>query len=447
MNINNTAIGVALSLLIVLMQACTTSREYPTKIGEQPLTERTAYFSPLAGKQLGKARRVELISINEEGIDIYNNKEITIPSGEESKIKFLVEWSNGFEQEGEIAFEAKPDATYKLSVYELDETEREDLSKRASSANDTFGGAMAEGMGMGLIIALSPLIVVTSPVWYPVGKALEGDSSKLPFSSCCFAWIEVDDGQVESGAKPQKLVKYERLEVLAEKGGPKEQYNLFKLDPSYETLIWLCRAADQGLPDAREELGWLYFNGSATHAGFDDYIISADLTRACLWLHLAGEIVITGQKHRTDILEDSVPYDTNELIRTEKAMTEDELQKAKELISAWEPGQCCRDISMYLVNNCTNNTDISKLCKLADQGDFSARDRLGQIYFLGSRNRPTDLPRSYMWYHLAAKVYEPALSTGEGTQEACDAMAPEQHDTVVKLLEEWEPGWCERNLP
>ena len=80
----------------------------------------------------------------------------------------------------------------------------------------------------------------------------------------------------------------------------------------------------------------------------------------------------------------------------------------------------------------------------ADYGDFSARDELGRAYFFGLKGVNPNLPRAYMWYHLAASVYKPP-SVGY-QQSRCDAMTPEQRSKAVKLLEEWKPGKCEQDL-
>lgn len=86
------------------------------------------------------------------------------------------------------------------------------------------------------------------------------------------------------------------------------------------------------------------------------------------------------------------------------------------------------------------------LCKAADYGDFSARDELGRTYFFGLNGVNPNLPRAYMWYHLAAIVYTLTSSFIDYQQSRCYAMTPEQRSAAVKYLNEWKPGLCQQNL-
>jgi hypothetical protein len=213
-----------------------------------------------------------------------------------------------------------------------------------------------------------------------------------------------------------------------------------------KNLVWLCQAADQGHTNARIELGKLYFYGSDQYHGYANIHIPADLSRSCMWFHLAGQAQITEQPDIQAAELTSAPYNSNEVERTAKVMSAHEIDEAEKLVLAWKPGQCDRDFSLFMVTEYAKDPALAKLCTAADQGDFSSRDELGRIYFLGSRGVKPDLPRAYMWYHLAAKVYVPPTLTGGRMQTLCDAMTPEQRSKAVKLLEEWKPGKCEQYL-
>ncbi len=89
---------------------------------------------------------------------------------------------------------------------------------------------------------------------------------------------------------------------------------------------------------------------------------------------------------------------------------------------------------------------MAELCTAADKGSFPARDKLGQIYYFGSKGVEPDLSRAYMWYYLAAKVYMPPGLDDRIIRTRCDAMTPEQRSIAIKHLEEWNPGRCEQDL-
>lgn len=235
----------------------------------------------------------------------------------------------------------------------------------------------------------------------------------------------------------EQAEKLKALKVLlerAEQGEMDAQWRLYSEQPNEDNLVWLCRAADLGNAGARYELGNLYVYGSDNYRRFENVHIKRDLSRSCMWFHLAGHAHITDQAGTKDVGLISVPYESPEVERTANVMTARELEEAEKLILAWEPGQCERD------------TSLSMLCTAADQGGFSARDKLGWIYFFGSEGVEADLPRAYMWYRLAANVYLPAGVTKGDMQIQCDSMTPEQRSFAVKLLEEWEPGTCEEDL-
>ena len=112
--------------------------------------------------------------IGSQGLD-----EISIPVGKNT-IKYSVEWSNGFAQENEITIQAVAGREYRLSAYELNDTESENIK--------TYDPADPILSEIGTVLLL-PVIVVTTPIWYFMLKSEEYDEHRLPFVDCCFVWV------------------------------------------------------------------------------------------------------------------------------------------------------------------------------------------------------------------------------------------------------------------
>jgi len=254
---------------------------------------------------------------------------------------------------------------------------------------------------------------------------------------------------VVAGSWEAAVLSYEREQALialqekAEQGEMDAQWHLYSEQPIVNNLVWLCRAADQGHVSARNELGTLHFYGSDKYRKFESVHIQADLPQSCMWFHLAGQANITDHPDSEEAGILRPEYYSAEVERTAKAMTEQEIADGEKLVHAWVQGQCDRDFSMYLGADYTKDPVLGLLCTAADQGDFTSRNELGRIYFFGSRRVDEDLPRAYMWYRLAAKVYVP--HTGN-MQSLCDDMTPVQHTTAEQLLDRWQPGQCEKVL-
>lgn len=246
-----------------------------------------------------------------------------------------------------------------------------------------------------------------------------------------------------SNAEVDYLIKLQLLE-MARQGGSHAQWELYQKYPTDESIVWLCRSADQGNISARNEIGQLYLYGSDQYRKFKNIYIEPDLPRSCMWFHLAGKAKITEPRKALELPNDSAHYESVEVKRTAKAMTKNEIAKAKKLILDWEPGQCERDLGSTL--RADHYTNMISLCKAADFGDFSARDELGRTYFVGLNGIYPNLPRAYMWYHLAAIVYTPSSPFVGYQQSRCDDMTPEQRSIAIKHLNEWRPGHCEQNI-
>jgi TPR repeat protein len=237
----------------------------------------------------------------------------------------------------------------------------------------------------------------------------------------------------------------EILEERARDGEKDAQWLLYQVQPNAENMTWLCRDADQGMARACRELGMLYYYGSDEYRKSMGIHVPADITRSCMWFHLAGLAQITEQKEMNDVDLKSALYESAEVERTANVMAAQEMAEAEQLLLNWEPGQCERDLSQHMViTEYANDPVLERLCTAADLGDFTSRNELGRIYFFGSRGVTEDVARAYMWYRLAAKVYEPP--SGPMMQTICDAMTPEQRSIAIKLIKEWEVGQCEKEL-
>ena len=88
--------------------------------------------------------------------------------------------------------------------------------------------------------------------------------------------------------------------------------------------------------------------------------------------------------------------------------------------------------------------EIETYCPDADSGQADAQKHIGDLHYLGTHGIKRDLILAYVWYSLAA--------TGgniEATRQLyplIDELSPDQSDEAVRLLLDWEPGQCERDL-
>jgi len=258
---------------------------------------------------------------------------------------------------------------------------------------------------------------------------------------------EMDTFVKKAQAEREKQEKQAAAEAEAEAERAKKEkrdaaWLLYLMQPTDENLVWLCRAADEGHASARNELGELYFYGSDQYRKFKGLHIQVDLSRACMWFNLADQPInielTASQKYQLF----HGRYKNADVERAINGMTADELVEAKRLVQFWRPGQCNTDFHQYLGINNTENKDLSRLCIDAEKvaegiNSFPARVAVGDIYYYGLRGIETNLPLSYMWYSLAAKVY---------VRRHCELMTPEQRGITEHLLVNWKPGHCEREL-
>jgi len=325
----------------------------------------------------------------------------------------------------------------RLSATIVDLFEEHPMHDVRSAAKGTTSGV---GLFYGLFIVPRTDASAIKGLGREIAKTII-DSTEMETVNVAVLAIEPIHEEYASHLEKEKIL--EDLRKRASQGESDAQWELYREQPTAEHLVMLCRAADQGHPKARQEIGKLHFYG---YRKFENTHITPDIPRACMWSHIAGQVQITGQSQSDDAQQMSVPYKSPEVERTAKVMTMHQLEEAENLVQAWESGQCDRDFARVLGAKYSNESDLAGLCMEADLGSFSARDVLGQTYFFGFHEIEVDLPRAYMWYQLAAKVYVPPGRRAEVTQSMCDAMTPEQRSIAVKYLEEWKPGKCEQEL-
>lgn len=104
-----------------------------------------------------------------------------------------------------------------------------------------------------------------------------------------------------------------------------QYYYYLRRQKPMEAHIWLCKAADQGHPQARYRLALLYENG---YEG-----IKKDLIRAYIWYRLSENTGNSWGGKKAQILEKEY-LDTHDLVI------------AKKTIKEWKPGQCMIELDL-----------------------------------------------------------------------------------------------------
>lgn len=333
---NNALLRVALSLLLIAVQACGTAQKYQKSSGEQLRENEQALLQLVSVDHIGKAKGFQLLSVNGTESSVLPGNETKIPSGI-VHLKVEVKWSNEIVEQLKTEFDSEAEAIYRLAIFELGEPPKEPQPTYPSSPPDTLGDAMAEGAGMGLFIALLPWIIVTSPIWVPIGLALEDER---PFPDCCFVWVARVDGELASGEAPpadkktflglsENELKYRaQIADKAKNEDPEAQlqqyYNLVEIDLA-SAHQWLCKSADNGHPDARFRLGLLFETGSEK--------LPQDFGMAYVWYLLATE---SGHHWGES---------NARLIQTEH-LTAEGLAEARQKFIDWRPGDCASDLGL-----------------------------------------------------------------------------------------------------
>jgi hypothetical protein len=261
-----------------------------------------------------------------------------------------------------------------------------------------------------------------------------------------------------------------------------EQYRqyLVRSPNNPSRLFYLCRAADQGHPNAQEEVGNRFAQG------IDG--VRQDLRRAYVWyLRAATKFKpdYTSPSHRRRVM-------SLESIRRE--MTSEQVVEAEILLADWKPGQCEREFTRKISGEAettirltdkagdtqslayiatrekeVSETDLTRLgeegdakamlhkfwsvkgperlkwlCRAASQGYAEAQYRVAFLYHHGKTGVPQDNLRAYMWYRLAAKNGH--IWGDSDADKLATSMTPAELHSAIILMTHWEPGQCKREL-
>jgi hypothetical protein len=334
----------------------------------------------------------------------------------------------------------------RLSAIIIDLQNEQSMYEVSSSAEGT-----TSGIGLFYLVAIFPL--TESSTIKGLGRKIAKEitqnliSDVVDIAVMAIEPLKFTYSLSDWGSEYSKDKKETALKILQEKAGQEDadaQLFLYQVQPTKENIIWLCRAADKGLVQARSEVGRIYLAKPEYGGQYSGTSAQPDLSKACMWFHLAELAQITDQPETNNIELESASYESAEVERTANVMTAFQLAEAEQLLLNWKPGQCEQHLSQNMVTDYANDPVLARLCTAADLGDFTSRDELGRIYFFGSRGVTEDLPHAYMWYRLAAKVYE--RPSGPIMQALCDEMTPEQRSIAKKLLKDWEVGQCEKEF-
>ena len=113
-----------------------------------------------------------------------------------------VEWSNHWQDQTSLTFEAQAGKQYLLLTYELAPGESEEKTEvRRRTVIEKAGGVLILS-----VLLTPPVSLLTLP--YAVGTAVQGLSEQpgisRPFERCCFVWIqEEESGNVVAGERPR----------------------------------------------------------------------------------------------------------------------------------------------------------------------------------------------------------------------------------------------------
>jgi len=342
---NNVLRRVALSFLLLAVQACGTAQKYPNISGEAPTKNGQAVLHLVANDYIGEAKGFRLLSVNGIDVGVPAGDQIGIPVGDVD-LELEIEWSNEIVEQLTIKFDAEAQATYKLAIYELLEpTIEPQVSSNYSpdSVGDVIAEVIGETLKTTVIFGAGLYLIPTMPIWVPIVESLK---DKGPFQDCCFVWVEKVDGDVTSGDVPPDDSDYavtarlhslrkrldegdysrelkielaqlgytEPLKELAEMGdleaqaiveaneaikdkseklraakvalraimgSAEAQFQMYSRVDTSDPIVWLCRAADGGHPYARYRLGLLHEKGIEG--------VEQNYARARMWYVLASE--------------------------------------------------------------------------------------------------------------------------------------------------------------
>ena len=116
-------------------------------------------------------------------------------------------------------------------------------------------------------------------------------------------------------------------------GDVSAQWNLYDEYSLDDNLIWLCRAADSGYARAQKALGRYYWRRND---------IANNRSKSYMWYMLAAASNINDGRYREDTIQREARIEVE--YKRKNVLTQDQLDKAMQLLTAWEPGQCEIDL-------------------------------------------------------------------------------------------------------
>lgn len=80
----------------------------------------------------------------------------------------------------------------------------------------------------------------------------------------------------------------------------------------------------------------------------------------------------------------------------------------------------------------------------AESGEVDAQIRIGDIYSIGLYSVEQNLPCAYVWYsHAQANG---STEASDRLKNVAEEMTPTESDEAIRLLNIWQPGYCESDL-
>ena len=353
-----------------------------------------------------------------------------------------------------VANEAHKFATYRILLG------RPPDPPQASSGSgaDLFSGPAHPGTGY-LVMGVLFVYLMLQP--YLIAKAYEdqdeGHLTVVYDRDDKVVWFEGGELSEEQAAESVKALK------AAEHGDRDAQYQVAMRTGTPEgRWTWLCRAAHGGHAGARNLLGKAYFEGAPP--------VEKDLTRAHMWLTLAGEPDVPSEATAVNVAAQMSPEQIAESERLARAWHPDsrECMVADLPRIALSPKQREKEakrqekrrIAMLqhkaeggeaeVAYALTDEQELTGerlrwMCVAAHHGHAKARNYIAARYAAGEAlGEKRDDAKAYLWYGLAAADGDAAAA--KALQELRSRMTPDQISAAKRSISSWKPdvGSCVR---
>ena len=102
----------------------------------------------------------------------------------------------------------------------------------------------------------------------------------------------------------------------------------------YDQLLTLCREADAGHTKAQFEIGRIYWRKN---------FIPDNRSKSYMWYMLAATSDFDGVQHQDEAFQKSAAIDAE--YKRDHVLSDEELNKAMQLLSVWAPGQCEHELA------------------------------------------------------------------------------------------------------